>query len=415
MFELIKKDIITTIISNKKSNLQYLFILLFFYTFLNPISYFTVNIIISYLILISSFKQDYENNSENFILSMPVNKENLVYSKYIFGFSLIIITTVMNSIITWILGGVFYRGSVLNDVLISNIIFLTIISIILPIIFKFGYRKSKVYINGVSIILGFVGFGILSLITDKIYNDFNSIDVFYSFGGPLSKIFEYIIYDMNTKYVNLYSIAFASSLIFILSMILSIRIIKDKNIINFKKFFIVAIIIVIIFNIHILVNKKMYGNIVYMQDYDDNNEINADINLDGYQEVEEGTLVRFKIINRSKYRFILEKVNLDFGKEIMLEDNSYTFASFVSLDYYKSDLNNNKLMQDGIEPFGEKCITFLMPKGLKLGKESFDLNNVNIEYSYKFVVDLPIINKFTSVSSGGGSYNFGNLNTNNYE
>ena len=72
-------------------------------------------------------------------------------------------------------------------------------------------------------------------------------------------------------------------------------------------------------------------------------------------------------------------------------------------------------MQDGIEPFGEKCITFLMPKGLKLGRESFDLNNVNIEYSYKFVVDLPIINKFTSVSSGGGSYNFGNLNTNNYE
>ena len=126
MFELIKKDIITTIISNKKSNLQYLFILLFFYTFLNPISYFTVNIIISYLILISSFKQDYENNSENFILSMPVNKENLVYSKYIFGFSLIIITTVMNSIITWILGGVFYRGSVLNDVLISNIIFIWI-------------------------------------------------------------------------------------------------------------------------------------------------------------------------------------------------------------------------------------------------------------------------------------------------
>ena len=153
MFKLIKKDIITTITSNKKAILEYLFILGFLYTVLNPFSYFTANIIISSLILLSTYRYDDENNAGNFILSMPVNKEKLVYSKYIMSFGLIVITSIINSIITAVIGGIFYRGPVLNDILISNAAFLIMISIILPIIFKFGYGKSRFYVGGISICL----------------------------------------------------------------------------------------------------------------------------------------------------------------------------------------------------------------------------------------------------------------------
>ncbi|WP_442970294.1 ABC-2 transporter permease [Romboutsia sp. Marseille-P6047] len=137
----------TTIISNKKAYLEYLFILIFMYTILNPLSYFSVNIIISYLILINSFKNDNENEAGNFILSMGVSKENIVYSKYLLSFILIIVTSILNSVITWVLGGIFYRGPVLNDILISNIIYLFIISIILPIILNLSIKTKKLYMD----------------------------------------------------------------------------------------------------------------------------------------------------------------------------------------------------------------------------------------------------------------------------
>ena len=94
--------------------------------------------------------------------------------------------------------------------------------------------------------------------------------------------------------------------------------------------------------------------------------------------------------------------------QAMIEDHkknktSYQHVKTINLDEYV-----------GIDATHSQSYATFMKEQL-FNHIDIDLNNVNIEYSYKFVVDLPIINKFTSVSSGGGSYNFGNLNTNNYE
>ena len=263
MFNLIKKDIIATITSNKKFLLEYLFILLFMYTILNQISYSTANIILSYLILMNTFRCDNENNSGDFILSMPTNKEKVVYSKYVMSFVLIIITTIMNSIITTLLGGIFYRGPVLNDVLMSNIVFLIIVSIVLPIILKFGYQKSKFYVVGISLIFASFVFTILNIVSMLVWNNSHEETILGIIStGPLNDLFEYIIENLNTTYINLFTISFVSILIFLLSMYVSLRIVGNKKIVNKNTFIRVSLSILVLFLVYIYGNKVSYGKMV---------------------------------------------------------------------------------------------------------------------------------------------------------
>lgn len=353
MFNLIKKDIIATITSNKKFLLEYLFILLFMYTILNQISYSTANIILSYLILMNTFRCDNENNSGDFILSMPTNKEKVVYSKYVMSFVLIIITTIMNSIITTLLGGIFYRGPVLNDVLMSNIVFLIIVSIVLPIILKFGYQKSKFYVVGISLIFASFVFTILNIVSMLVWNNSHEETILGIIStGPLNDLFEYIIENLNTTYINLFTISFVSILIFLLSMYVSLRIVGNKKIVNKNTFIRISLSILVLFLVYIYGNKVSYGKMVYVEDYEKYNAMEVEMNVDGYREIKEGTLVKIKIINRSKFTYRIEDAKLEFGNELVFEDGSSTYVKYVTLNPYEGDLNNNRLIHEGIEPFG---------------------------------------------------------------
>lgn len=409
MFNLIKKDIIATITSNKKFLLEYLFILLFMYTILNQISYSTANIILSYLILMNTFRCDNENNSGDFILSMPTNKEKVVYSKYVMSFVLIIITTIMNSIITTLLGGIFYRGPVLNDVLMSNIVFLIIVSIVLPIILKFGYQKSKFYVVGISLIFASFVFTILNIVSMLVWNNSHDETILgiISTGpsiGLLNDLFEYIIENLNTTYINLFTISFVSILIFLLSMYVSLRIVGNKKIVNKNTFIRVSLSILVLFLVYIYGNKVSYGKMVYVEDYEKYNAMEVEMNVDGYREIKEGTLVKIKIINRSKFTYRIEDAKLEFGNELVFEDGSSTYVKYVTLNPYEGDLNNNRLIHEGIEPFGEGYITFLHPKGLKLDGDFFDLNNVEVNIEEQFTVNIPLLNSFTTVGRSAISY-----------
>ena len=405
MFNLIKKDIIATITSNKKFLLEYLFILLFMYTILNQISYSTANIILSYLILMNTFRCDNENNSGDFILSMPTNKEKVVYSKYVMSFVLIIITTIMNSIITTLLGGIFYRGPVLNDVLMSNIVFLIIVSIVLPIILKFGYQKSKFYVVGISLIFASFVFTILNIVSMLVWNNSHEETILGIIStGPLNDLFEYIIENLNTTYINLFIISFVSILIFLLSMYVSLRIVGNKKIVNKNTFIRISLSILVLFLVYIYGNKVSYGKMVYVEDYEKYNAMEVEMNVDGYREIKEGTLVKIKIINRSKFTYRIEDAKLEFGNELVFEDGSSTYVKYVTLNPYEGDLNNNRLIHEGIEPFGEGYITFLHPKGLKLDGDFFDLNNVEVNIEEQFTVNIPLLNSFTTVGRSAISY-----------
>lgn len=75
---------------------------------------------------------------------MPVSIEDIVYSKYLLGVGLIISVTIIVSLLSKLTSLVFFRNMVLNDVFFSVNIFLAILTILLPLIFKFGYGKMKV-------------------------------------------------------------------------------------------------------------------------------------------------------------------------------------------------------------------------------------------------------------------------------
>ncbi|MGL5329496.1 MAG: ABC-2 transporter permease [Peptostreptococcaceae bacterium] len=417
MIKLIKKDLMTTLTCNKRAKLQYLFILIFLYTLLNPISYFMANIIISYMIVTYTFIYDEENNSKNFILSMPVSKEDIVYSKYILSFILIVVTSIINSIITWIIGGVIYRGPVLNDLLISNATFLIVMSMVLPIIFKFSYKKSKFFVGGIYVLGTLYFCSVFSMIADIMYrnnhNDEHLISyMVIGFNEEFNKLMEHLYHNLNTDYINLFTINIMSILIFVISLYISLKIV-NKNKSNNRKFLTLCLMLFLSFGGYIFINKIAYQERIYVEDYDTSNNMEVDMSVEGYREVEEGLLIKLKIDNLSRYTYRLEDIDIGFGKDYEFEDGGSTFANYVSIELYEMDSNNRKIMLDGIPPNEVVYMTFLQPKGLKLENSSFDFKNTVVEYMGEHVVNIPIINIYTTISSNGGTYTIDYMNINN--
>lgn len=205
MFDLIKKDIIVTLRSDKQLLLRYIATLFVFHIILNPFSYYSANVFFSFIILTNTFSYDKENNTSRFMMSMPINKEDVVYSRYILSLGIIIITTTINNIVYEIMDGKLYRGPVLNDVLISLILFLLIVSIMLPVFFKFKYSKWS------------IGFGYIIIFVIYI-----QVSVFLMLVGDST-------INTDDGILNLYSLSFGAIIVFLLSMLLSLWIVNHDR------------------------------------------------------------------------------------------------------------------------------------------------------------------------------------------
>lgn len=205
MFDLIKKDIIVTLRSDKQLLLRYIATLFVFHIILNPFSYYSANVFFSFIILTKTFSYDKENNTNRFMMSMPINKEDVVYSRYILSLGIIIITTTINNIVYEIMGGKLYRGPVLNGVLISLILFLLIVSIMLPVFFKFKYSKWS------------IGFGYIIIFVIYI-----QVSVFLMLVGDST-------INTDDGILNLYSLSFGAIIVFLLSMLLSLWIVNHDR------------------------------------------------------------------------------------------------------------------------------------------------------------------------------------------
>ena len=139
------------------------------------------------------------------MMSMPINKEDVVYSRYILSLGIIIITTTINNIVYEIMDGKLYRGPVLNDVLISLILFLLIVSIMLPVFFKFKYSKWS------------IGFGYIIIFVIYI-----QVSVFLTLVGDST-------INTDDGILNLYSLSFGAIIVFLLSMLLSLWIVNHDR------------------------------------------------------------------------------------------------------------------------------------------------------------------------------------------
>ncbi|AWI06487.1 ABC-2 transporter permease [Clostridium drakei] len=149
MLNLVLKDVL---IQKKYLIVSVLYAFLFSLCFKsNPSMVFNmVPTMIAYLLIGGACAFDDKNKSDIMLNSLPVNRVNLVISKYISSFLFIFIGILLSFIFTTILSfaGFFHIGRLMNleDIFGASIATLIISCLYLPLFFKFDYKKSKYFL-----------------------------------------------------------------------------------------------------------------------------------------------------------------------------------------------------------------------------------------------------------------------------
>lgn len=154
MFNLLKKDLIACFKIDLKTIVTLISGFILISTVLMPLLVFTyfsaatLTFFVSYIFIFRSFYLDDVNKGDYFFNSLPIEKEDIVYSKYLFATIIItsslIISYFYSNIIKSIWGYSYFNMDV---VLITLILILLLISLCFPLIFKYGYRKSYIVLN----------------------------------------------------------------------------------------------------------------------------------------------------------------------------------------------------------------------------------------------------------------------------
>lgn len=175
MINLLKKDLIACFKADIKTIAKLIAGILIFSFILFPIASIMIPLFISYIFILRSFYLDELNKCDYFFNSLPIEKEDIVYSKYILATIVIVISFIFaffySKIMNYIWGfNNFSIDSVLS--ILSMILFL--ISILFPVMFKYGYRKSYVLINFIIAVIvivsmfSFMGSSVESNATEKV-------------------------------------------------------------------------------------------------------------------------------------------------------------------------------------------------------------------------------------------------------
>lgn len=157
MINLLKKDIRACFKADFKMIIKLLVGIIVFSTILMPLATIAIPLFLSYIFIIRSFQIDELNKCDYFFNSMLVEKEDIVYSKYILSTIIILISLIFSYLYSYIIKSVWYVDLLtIESILIILSLLLLLVSITLPIIFKYGYNKSYVAINlitGISLVI----------------------------------------------------------------------------------------------------------------------------------------------------------------------------------------------------------------------------------------------------------------------
>lgn len=169
-----------------------------------------------------------------------------------------------------------------------------------------------------------------------------------------------------------------------------------------KRFMGISINIIIVFVVFFIGSKVIFKDMVHVNNYEEKNIKEINIDLEEEAKVKEGIVFKFKIKNNSKYTYRIDDARLVFSSkneskskdDDYIEYDLYSSLELKTHEKYKEydDIymdNNYKNFIYGIKPNKEGYIEFLLPKGLNLDKEYFDLNVININIDSKYTVDLP--------------------------
>lgn len=163
-----------------------------------------------------------------------------------------------------------------------------------------------------------------------------------------------------------------------------------------NKFIKVSSIILIFCLVSGFLVRFTYGDMVDKKDYEARNVNEVIVKFESRKTVREGTKIRFKIYNNSKFTYLLTKARMKFENNIKNEDGEYINSSKLYLALDSANKLNSNLMLDGIEPNGDGYIEFIVPKGLELNKKYFALDSTKMEYEGNFAEEIPIF-KFLKI------------------
>ncbi|MDX5795755.1 ABC-2 transporter permease [Clostridioides difficile] len=209
---LILKDLL-----NLKGNIKFILLFIIMFGFMSSLGDGNVNNFIGVIIvlcttmIVSTFSYDDLNKWDSYVLTMPINRNDIVLSKYltmlIFSFIGVLVSLIVSVTI-----GYFKNTLILNETLLINALILSISvcfgSLILPLIYKFGTERARLLM-----ILCFLVPTLALLVFKSILENISS---------PIS-----IEIILNTL---VYSLPFVAILLFVLSYFISSKIYSKKEV-----------------------------------------------------------------------------------------------------------------------------------------------------------------------------------------
>lgn len=182
MINLLKKDLIACFRADIKTIIKLIIGLFIFSFILYYLSSMIIPLFISYIFIMRSFQLDEMNKCDYFFNSLPIDKEDIVYSKYLLATIVIIISLIFTFIYSKIMASFWGFSNFNLDIalsILSTVLFL--ISILFPIVFKYGYKKSYILLNLIIVVV--IVFSISS-VTAKVSNisDLEQISEWQEYG-----------------------------------------------------------------------------------------------------------------------------------------------------------------------------------------------------------------------------------------
>ena len=235
MFNLIKKDFIVCIKSERFNLIKYILIFILMYLFCNDISYYATPVLITYLIMIGVFAADYDNNADRFIRSIPIDLDDVVYSRYIIGAATSIVITIFTLFIHDILSISMFRRTVFYDFVFAMDINLIVLSVTMPIFFRFGYEKVKIAASVTAIAIFTIFGSFLNALSEKIYAASHTGVLItmntsrYETIHAFNQIFRGFVSKINIDNINITTVGIACILIFIISMGFSLNAMRKNR------------------------------------------------------------------------------------------------------------------------------------------------------------------------------------------
>ncbi|MBY2073529.1 ABC-2 transporter permease [Clostridioides difficile] len=211
------KGIILKDLLNLKGNIKFILLFIIMFGFMSSLGDGNVNNFIGVIIvlcttmIVSTFSYDDLNKWDSYVLTMPINRNDIVLSKYltmlIFSFIGVLVSLIVSVTI-----GYFKNTLILNETLLINALILSISvcfgSLILPLIYKFGTERARLLM-----ILCFLVPTLALLVFKSILENISS---------PIS-----IEIILNTL---VYSLPFVAILLFVISYFISSKIYSKKEV-----------------------------------------------------------------------------------------------------------------------------------------------------------------------------------------